>query len=310
MIRSILIGSFWLALVAGTNSHADTDANTDTDSDTSIPVISVSSVEEPSKLKQARHKISIVVDDLGDNSIIAKQIANLPFTLTLAILPHTPHAQKISAIGAQRGHEVIMHLPMEALSRPDLLGPGALFEVMEADEFEATLLSDALTVPDLVGFNNHMGSLLTQSPEKMNLLMKLAKQNNWYFLDSKTSQSSVAQTIAMEMEIPTIGRDVFLDHHANKAELPMVLKKQFEELKAIARKRGHVVAICHPYKETYQFLLENLSLIQDEFELVKLSDLMIQPPSLKSKLIDSEIVIAKETIKKEVESELSESLLN
>jgi uncharacterized protein len=294
LISNRLIGSFWLALVVGFNTHA----------------YSLSLVEEPEEIKKEKYKISIVVDDLGDNSIIAKQIANLPFTLTLAILPHTPHAQKISAIGTQQGHEVIMHLPMEALSRPDLLGPGALFEVMEADEFEATLMSDARTVPNLVGFNNHMGSLLTQSPEKMNLLMKLAKQNNWYFLDSKTSQSSVAQIIAKEMEIPTIGRDVFLDHHEKKSDLPMVLEKQFEELKKIARRRGHVVAICHPYQETYQFLLENLSQIQDEFELVKLSDLMTPWPSLKHELENSEVVIAKETKKTEPNSELSKSLIN
>jgi polysaccharide deacetylase 2 family uncharacterized protein YibQ len=271
---------------------------------------SLSFPTEDIELTQIKPKISIVVDDLGDNSIIAKQIANLPAILTLAILPHTPHARKISEAGAQHGHEVIMHLPMEALSRPDLLGPGALFEVMEADEFEETLLNDALTVPGLVGFNNHMGSLLTQNTEKMTLLMKLAKKNNWYFLDSKTSQSSVAQTMAEQINLPTIGRDIFLDHHDEKSELPDILHAQFEKVKRIARKRGHVVAICHPYKETYQFLLDNLSEIQQEFELVKLSDLMEKQLILEPDLIDPEIMIVEKLHKVEVEKAAEESLLN
>ena len=165
-------------------------------------------------------------------------------------------------------------------------------------------------MPGLVGFNNHMGSLLTQNTEKMTLLMKLAKKNNWYFLDSKTSQSSVAQTMAEQINLPTIGRDIFLDHHDEKSELPDILHAQFEKVKRIARKRGHVVAICHPYKETYQFLLDNLSEIQQEFELVKLSDLMEKQLILEPDLIDPEIMIVEKLHKVEVEKAAEESLLN
>jgi len=222
----------------------------------------------------SKPKISIVVDDLGDNSIIAKKIASLPAKLTLAILPQTPHSHTISDIAAKQGHEVIMHLPMEALSRPDLLGPGALYEVMDEQEFEETLLTDAKSVPDLIGFNNHMGSLLTQSPEKMHLLMKLAKENNWYFLDSKTTDASIAQNVAKQKGLSTIGRDVFLDHHGEKSDLPMVIQTQFEKAKNIATLRGSVVVICHPYQETYNFLQDNLPELADEFEFVKLSELM------------------------------------
>jgi len=112
------------------------------------------------------------------------------------------------------------------------------------------------------------------------------------------------------MDLPTIGRDVFLDHHGEKSELPMILQKQFEVLKKIARKRGHVVAICHPYKETYRFLLKNIPTMQDEFELVKLSDLMRKPLLLQPDLIDSEMIVDKTLSKLEIEKTKQESLLN
>lgn len=226
------------------------------------------------ELVSIKPKISIVVDDLGDNSIIAKQIATLPAALTLAILPHTPFAQSISELASKHGHEVIMHIPMEALSRPDLLGPGALFEGMEQQQFEQTFLSSAQTVPNLVGFNNHMGSLLTQSPQKMRWLMNLAQQKHWYFLDSKTSESSIAQQTAEKFGLANIGRDIFLDHHNEKSELPLILQKQFEKLKRIAKSKGHVVAICHPYQETFNFLAKNLPELEKEFEVVHLSELL------------------------------------
>ena len=71
-----------------------------------------------------------------------------------------------------------------------------------------------------------------------------------------------------------------------------------------------MVAICHPYKETYQFLLDNLSEIQQEFELVKLSDLMEKQLILEPDLIDPEIMIVEKLHKVEVEKAAEESLLN
>ena len=239
-----------------------------------------SSTDLPIELEPAinrKPRISIVMDDLGDNSIIARQIAALPATLTLAILPHTPHAQKLSRIGRELGHEIIMHMPMEAGSRPDLLGPGALFADMPQPQFLQTFLKSAASVPDLVGFNNHMGSLLTTDPEKMQWLMAMARQKQWYFLDSKTSQDSVAQAIAETAGLPTIGRDIFLDHHQEPAQLEGILKKQLKLAKRIASRRGHVVVICHPYPQTLAFLAKEIPKLNKEFALVKLSELI--PPA-------------------------------
>ncbi len=227
--------------------------------------------------KKLKPKISIIVDDLGDNSIIAKKIILLPAPLTLAILPHTPFAKLISELGSQQDHEIIMHLPMEATSRPDLLGPGALFSNMTENNFQQTLLTSAQSIPNLIGLNNHMGSLLTQDIEKMGWLMSIAQQNNWYFLDSKTTEDSVALMEANRIGLPHIGRDVFLDHFSERANLPFMLEKQFKELKRIAKIRGHVVVICHPYPETFAFLTKKIPELNEDFELVHLSELLKKP---------------------------------
>ena len=244
-----------------------------------IAALLVSPLAWSSSLPQSpseKPKISIVVDDLGDNSIIAQKMVALPATLTMAILPFTPHARKISELANQRGHEVIMHLPMEAQSRPDLLGPGALFSDMAAREFKETFLANAGSIPNLVGFNNHMGSLLTQDLEKMAWLMSLAKQKNWYFLDSKTSDASIAETVAEALGLPTISRDIFLDHHTDERgeELTNILKERLESAKRIAQFRGKVVIICHPYPETLAFLQQVLPDLATDFEFTSVSSLL------------------------------------
>lgn len=227
-------------------------------------------------VKSTKPKISIVIDDLGDNSIIAKKILSLTDSMTAAILPYTPHAKKIAHFAVEHGHEVIMHIPMEAFSRPDLLGPGALLNNMPKKTMQTQLLKSGDSIPHIVGFNNHMGSLLTENQEKMQWVMESAKQKGWYFLDSKTSESSIAKMIADKNGIPSISRDIFLDHHSAKSfsKLPRLLEKRFQRAKKIALRRGHVVIICHPYSETLSFLKKTLPELSKQFQLVKLSQLI------------------------------------
>ncbi|MBV1908943.1 MAG: divergent polysaccharide deacetylase family protein [Kangiellaceae bacterium] len=224
---------------------------------------------QPIQKSTTKPKISIVIDDLGDNSIIARQMLALPGKMTAAILPHTPHAKIISEFASTNGHDVIMHIPMEAQTRPDLLGPGALFSTMDKATFLKTFAKSIESIPSVIGFNNHMGSLLTKDSEKMQWLMTEAKSRSLLFLDSKTTGLSVAESVAEQQGVPTIGRDIFLDNKEGSSSI----EEQFIRSQMIAAREGHVVIICHPYPETLAFLKKNIVDIQQGFELVGLGSL-------------------------------------
>jgi uncharacterized protein len=233
-----------------------------------------SSLEKTSmtSLPSLKPKISIVIDDLGDNSIIARKMLSLPGKMTAAILPQTPHAKLISKIASENGHDIIMHLPMEAYSRPDLLGPGALLQKMDQATFSETLKQNIESIPNIIGINNHMGSLLTNDIEKMSWLMSEAKDKQFLFLDSKTSDSSIAEDVAEKYGVPALGRDIFLDHKGAENNI----NQQFERAQNIAKKTGKAIVICHPYPETLDFLRSNIERINRDFLLVGLSDLLIR----------------------------------
>ena len=233
-----------------------------------VDIVSADSLYKSATLNKP--KISIVIDDLGDNSIIAKQMLSLPAKMTAAILPQTPHAKLISEFATLNGHDVIMHLPMEAFTRPDLLGSNALLSSMDKETFTDVLDQNIASIPNIIGFNNHMGSLLTEDEEKMQWLMQEAKSKAFLFLDSKTTKNSVAENIAYETGVPTIGRDIFLDHKG----VDISISEQFKKAKKIAFEEGKVVIICHPYPETLDFLKKQLINIEFEFELVGLGELM------------------------------------
>jgi len=130
------------------------------------------------------------------------------------------------------------------------LGSGGLHNRMSEFEIKTTLNDSFEDIPDMVGVNNHMGSILTSNPKIMNWVMEEISKHNFYFLDSRTSASSVAAKTAESFKIPNLSRDIFLDHKQTRK----FIQKQFLTLLDIARKKGTAIAIAHPHKVTIDYL--------------------------------------------------------
>ncbi|EOH2905329.1 divergent polysaccharide deacetylase family protein, partial [Campylobacter jejuni] len=121
---------------------------------------------------------------------------------------------------------------------------------------------------DLRYINNHTGSLFTSNEEAMKKLYEALKNQNIFFVDSKTIGNSKANKIAKELSIPYIQRDVFLD---NEDDVNYV-KKQLENAVKLAQKKGFVIAIGHPRKNTFKALEQSKDLLKS-VDLVYLSEI-------------------------------------
>jgi polysaccharide deacetylase 2 family uncharacterized protein YibQ len=130
------------------------------------------------------------------------------------------------------------------------LGIGGLIETMSEQEIKSTLSQSFKAIPHMIGINNHMGSKLTAKPKIMRWVMEEVRQHHFYFVDSRTSVNSVAAQTAKEFQIPTLSRDVFLDHHQTRK----FVQEQFLRLIKIAKEKGTAVAIAHPHKVTVDYL--------------------------------------------------------
>lgn len=216
-------------------------------------------------------QLAIVIDDIGNNYAQGNAMIELKGPLTLAFLPHTPHAKKLAKKAFNNNKEVILHAPMENLSSFPL-GPGALTLKLTKKEFQKVLQSDIQSIPHVQGINNHMGSLLTQKAQPMNWLMETIKKNQLYFIDSFTSAKSVAYTQAIKHNVPALKRQVFLD---NDKRLP-ALTRQWDQALKIAKEKGHAILIGHPYDESYTFLKKQIpTLVAKGIELVPASQLFL-----------------------------------
>lgn len=216
-------------------------------------------------------KVAIIIDDLGYDRRIARRFLEIDTELTFSVLPHTPHSRTISREVKKKGRELILHLPMEPVEYPRIdPGPGALLTSMNPDELIEQLRNNLASIPGISGVNSHMGSRLTAAPDQMNQIFSILKQQNLYFVDSRSTSGSRSRSSAKLLQVPFAERDIFIDH----VQDPTFIRSQCRKLIRIARKRGYAVGIAHPYKTTYKILLEILPDLQKEVRIVPASEVV------------------------------------
>jgi polysaccharide deacetylase 2 family uncharacterized protein YibQ len=131
-----------------------------------------------------------------------------------------------------------------------------------SDDDDATIarrVGEAIAaVPGATGLNNHQGSLATVDRRVVKAVLSVVRDRGLFFLDSRTSASSVASEEARRLGLATIPRDVFLDDTRAEAAagggVPEALASAWARALGIASSRGHAVVIGHPHAETLGFL--------------------------------------------------------
>jgi len=217
--------------------------------------------------------IAIIIDDLGLNTDMSRQLMLVEGPLTLAFLPYAEDLQSQVNMLRRNGHEIMVHLPMEPKNINQDPGPNALISGLESQEFERRIAWNLDRFNGFVGINNHMGSALTENPGLMVRLMVSLRRRGLLFVDSLTSPNSVAMRAAAATGVPHVARDIFLD---NERSMPAILA-QLEKTTQIASKRGYAIAIGHPYSETLkaiQFWAAGLD--ERKYTLVPVSQLIDQ----------------------------------
>lgn len=226
--------------------------------------------QKPEKI-QGSPKIAIIIDDMGMDRKRSTILAQMHDKLTLAFLPYAPNLEGLTSLAHQNGHELMIHMPMQAMDSRLNLGPIALREGMNEREINEQLDQAFQSFEGYVGLNNHMGSQLTQNPDAMRILMQRLKEEGLYFVDSVTIGGSVAASIAQEYGLPTARRDIFLDH-TNSIES---VRAALQGLEDVARRQGYAIAIGHPRAVTIQALQEWMPVAKERgYEFVYVSTLV------------------------------------
>ncbi|MBT8420723.1 MAG: divergent polysaccharide deacetylase family protein, partial [Gammaproteobacteria bacterium] len=197
---------------------------------------------------------------LGHLRVAGLRALNLPGNLSFSFIPKAPHAQELAGVAHELGKDILLHIPMES-EGGHFLGPAGLTKEMTRTELTESVCASIWTIPHAQGLSNHMGSLLTRKKRSMRWLMEAMLEcgEDLYFIDSQTTGKTVAAATAREYEIPTLERDIFLDHEPST---DFILAK-LRQLVELAKRQGTALGIAHPYPETLNVLERVLPQLED-----------------------------------------------
>lgn len=214
--------------------------------------------------------MAIILDDMGNDRTNDEAVIALPYHLTMSLLPHLPLSTEIADDAARHGDEVMLHLPMQPDSDTTRTETIELRPGMPSGEVRSVLAGMLKTVPHVSGVNNHEGSRATADPQLMDALMAALHEHHLFFIDSRTTASTIAYDTARRYGVPAASRKVFLDDSLDRA----AIEQQVDVAVHDADRDGDAIAIGHPHPETIAVLRDALpQLTKRGIRLVFASDL-------------------------------------
>ena len=192
-------------------------------------------------------KLAIIMDDISTNAHVS-ELKKLSIKVTPSIVPPEKQHPK-SAWLAKEFSVYMVHLPLQALNytneKANTLHTG------DSKEKISQRIKDIKN--DFKGvkyINNHTGSGFTSDFKSTLALLDELKNSEIYFIDSLTTNKSTVLDASKKLGLKYAYRDVFLDNEQNVSKI----LKMINNAVAVAKKDGVAIAICHPYKSTFEAL--------------------------------------------------------
>ena len=215
-----------------------------------------------------RGVIGLIIDDFGyRNDHVSNGFLQLPGKLTYAIIPGHDYSQLFSKKAYDSGYEIIVHLPMENIGKTYGEEEYVLMSYFQDDEIKNRINKAFDYLPESVGLNNHQGSRGTADSRVMTLVAGVIKEKKKFFIDSRTTNNSLAETTMRKYGVPTNKRDIFLDNELDEEKI----KIQLLELADVSEEKGIAIGIGHVKPQTLNVLAKEIPVLQEKgfrFEFV------------------------------------------
>ena len=217
--------------------------------------ISSEDVEEILEEKSIAGELNIIIDDFGyRNDKVSDGFLSLGANLTFAVIPGHKYSKSFAKKAFKKGYEVIVHMPMESHVSSSGEEDFILNTDMTSSEIESRMEKVITHLPQAVGMNNHQGSKATENKRVMNVVGSVLKKYGKYFVDSRTTPESIAESMMMSLGVHTTNRDVFLDNEADS----YLINKQLDQLISTAQHKGSAIGVGHARPMTLQVLQKRI----------------------------------------------------
>lgn len=232
----------------------------------------VKKVQEKPESRKYSGKLAVIVDDCGYDMSSVRTLLNTGLPLNFAVLPYKPYSSDVLEMIKSDGRVAMLHLPMEPMDRSAMSeGSSTICTDMSKDKILELTRKAINSLPGVSGVNNHQGSKATADSATMTTVLQELRNQDLFFVDSRTSSKSVARDKAVAMGVPTARNDIFLDNSSDV----QAIRKQIYKAMDIAEKNGSAIAICHARPNTAKAWSMYAEEIKNTgIELVPITDLL------------------------------------
>lgn len=232
----------------------------------------VKKVQEKPESRKYSGKLAVIVDDCGYDMSSVRILLNTGLPLNFAVLPYKPYSSDVLEMIKSDGRVAMLHLPMEPMDRSAMSeGSSTICTDMSKDKILELTRKAINSLPGVSGVNNHQGSKATADSATMTTVLQELRNQDLFFVDSRTSSKSVARDKAVAMGVPTARNDIFLDNSSDV----QAIRKQIYKAMDIAEKNGSAIAICHARPNTAKAWSMYAEEIKNTgIELVPITDLL------------------------------------
>lgn len=232
----------------------------------------VKKVQEKPESRKYSGKLAVIVDDCGYDMSSVRTLLNTGLPLNFAVLPYKPYSSDVLEMIKSGGRVAMLHLPMEPMDRSAMSeGSSTICTDMSKDKILELTRKAINSLPGVSGVNNHQGSKATADSATMTTVLQELRNQDLFFVDSRTSSKSVARDKAVAMGVPTARNDIFLDNSSDV----QAIRKQIYKAMDIAEKNGSAIAICHARPNTAKAWSMYAEEIKNTgIELVPITDLL------------------------------------
>lgn len=181
-------------------------------------------------------RVAIVIGGLGVSQTGTQQAINkLPPEVTLAFASQGNSVGRWMTTARQRGHEILMQLPMEPFDYPNVNPGQNTLTVDGAGGENSDRLHKVLSrTTNYTGVVNYMGGRFVSETSAMQPLLEELGKRGLMFVDDGTSARSAAETIASSTGTPFAAGDTIIDDEQD----PGAILKKLDQLEATARAKG------------------------------------------------------------------------
>lgn len=199
-----------------------------------------------------RPRIAIIVGGLGMSvSTTQAAVDTLPPGVTLAFSPYGTDLQGLVSAARGNGHEVMLEVPLEPYDYPNNdPGQNTLLASSPLTDNTARLRWVMSRVTGYAGLVNNEGAKFLSSLKDTQMLLETTQQRGLYFLDSGSSDQSLARDAARATGVHFARADVSVDRIVTRD----AVEKELAALEKAAMQKGFAIGVSQAYPSSIELI--------------------------------------------------------